>query len=167
MERKRERFAWATLAAAALAVSFLPFDAPFRYPAKLFAACVFAFSLRVAEGLEGLRFALRGRSRALAGVFALAASALGASLLCRPASERATIGSLGILLALAAWDRSPGRSGFFAALAAASAAAHLVFATLPLQRNVELATLLRKPLPSRGKVLTSQDEILANWANSA
>jgi hypothetical protein len=48
-----------------------------------------------------------------------------------------------------------------------AAAGHLVCAALPLLRSVELSTLLAKPLPPRGKVLTSEDEILANWSNAA
>jgi hypothetical protein len=47
------------------------------------------------------------------------------------------------------------------------AAAHLVVSTLPLSRTADLAALLGKPLPARGKVLTSEDEILSGWASRA
>ena len=166
-ERRRERVLWAALAVLALAVSFVPFGAPFRFPAKVFAVCLFVLSLLAAEGLEGLRFAVAGRSRMFAGIFAVASSAIASLMLGRSALERETLGILGLSLMLTAWVRPPTRSGIFAAVAAAAAAGHLVCATLPLERSVDLAVLLERPLPPRGKVLTSEDEILANWANSA
>ncbi|MGH9443643.1 MAG: hypothetical protein ACRD16_15370, partial [Thermoanaerobaculia bacterium] len=61
-ERKRERAVWAALGTAALAAAMVPLEGPFRYPSKLFAIVLFAFALLAAEGLEGLRFAVRGRS---------------------------------------------------------------------------------------------------------
>jgi len=171
VERRTERVGWVVLIGSSLAISFLPFGAPFRYPSKLFAIALFALSVVAAEGVDGLRFALSGRSRGIAGAAFLAAAALGFFFLSRTLPERVSIAGLGIFLALAAWTRSSGRSsvfsGLFAALAAASAAAHLVLAALPLGRTVSLGALLDRPLQSRGKVLTSEDEILADWANRA
>ena len=166
-DRRRERAVWASLAVMSVAISFVPFGVPFRYPAKLFVICVFALSLISAEGLEGLRFAIAGRVRIWAGVLALASSAVALVFLARARPEKETLAAIGLFLALTAWVRPPSRNGVFAGIAAAAAAAHLVFAMIPLGRTVELSTLRQRPLPSRGKVLTSEDEILANWANAA
>ena len=166
-ERRRERRMWAALGAGALAVAMLPFEGPFRYPSKLFALTLFAFALLAAEGLEGLRFAISGRTRAFAGVLALSGAGLGVHLAGPAFAGRATIAGLGVFLALAAWDGSATRRGFFAAIAALFAAAHLTASALPLARTVDLSTLLAKPLPPRGKVLTSEDEILSGWSSRA
>lgn len=166
-ERTRERRVWAALAAGALGAAMLPLEGPFRYPSKLFALTLFVFALLAAEGLEGLRFAISGRARVLAGVLAVGSAGLGIFLAGPASAGRATVAGLGIGLALVAWDRSPARRGFFAAIASLFAAAHLVVSTLPLSRTADLAALLGKPLPARGKVLTSEDEILSGWASRA
>ncbi|MGH9443011.1 MAG: YfhO family protein, partial [Thermoanaerobaculia bacterium] len=94
-------------------------------------------------------------------------SVAGVFLLSRAPAERATAAGLGLCLALLALADSADLGGAAAGLAAVFAAAHLVSATLPLGRSVSLSTLLSRPLPSRGKVLTSQDEILSEWASAA
>ncbi len=166
-ERTRERRVWAALAAGALGAAMLPLEGPFRYPSKLFALTLFVVALLAAEGLEGLRFAISGRTRVFAGVLALASAGLGIFLAGPDPAGRATVAGLGIGLALVAWDRSPARRGFFAAIASLFAAAHLAASALPLSRTADLAALLGKPLPPRGKVLTSEDEILSGWASRA
>ena len=166
-ERRRENGAWAFLGIVALAAAMLPIDGPFRYPSKLFALTLFALALLAAEGLEVFRFSLRGRPGAFAGFLALASGALAFFVLSPAPAERAAAAGFAVFLALTAWDPSPSRSGFAAVLASLFAAAHLVFASMPLRRTVSLSTLLARPLPSRGKVLTSEDEILSNWSNHA
>jgi len=165
--QRREAVAWATVAVAGIAFSCVRFSFPFRYPAKLLMVALFAAAVLAAMGADGLRF--RGRRRGTAWIgLALAAATFAAAVALR--SDRALAATLavsGIGLAAAAacpWDRA--RAALLA-VAAPAAAIHLVLAARPLVRFASLSAFEAPPKPHRGKVLTSQDELLSGWANLA
>jgi hypothetical protein len=164
-ERKREKILWAGAAGLALAAALAASRLPFRYPAKLVILSVFALAALAAEGFEALRFSAASPGRRALGLGVVAATSLGAALLTATPAERMTVALGGGLLAAAAFDFPPRLRGVLLGLAASLLSAHLVIAAAPLPRFASLAAFEKPPKPPRGKVLTSQDELLAGWAN--
>lgn len=165
-DRRKEKLLWAGLAAAAVLLALLPARLPFRYPAKFIVLALFAVSLLAAEGFEALRFAPASRQRRLAAAGLAAATALAGLLLTRTPAEKATVAAAGALAALAALDNSVVRRGVALGLAAPLLAAHLAAAALPLPRLAPLAAFEKPPRAPHGKVLTSQDPLLSDWASA-
>ena len=165
LRRSGERLVWALFAAVPVVLSLTNATIPFRYPAKLLMLTLLVISVLAAEGVDGLRFG--GRMRYLAaGALLAGAAASVASWTGSGRGEKVTLGIGAALVALSCLG-SPDFRGVLASLGAAALAAHLAVSAVPLVRYAQAATFAKPPLPAAGKVLTSPDGLLSEWATSA
>lgn len=165
-ERGREKIFWLLAAAGALAVSLVDFRVPFRYPAKLAIPVLFCVSLLAASGVDTLRFGSRGRFRRALGLGFFAASLLAGFVFSAGRTERGTIAAAGLAFSAACFLESRRIRALLVWAGILAGAAHLAQAARPLRRDVSLETFRERPKPSRGKVLTSEDDLLAAWSAS-
>jgi len=156
--------AWAAAAGFSLLLALVPFAAPFRYPAKLLMLFLLALSILAAEGVDEVRF--RGGRRAAAVLLAAALVAAAIAGGGAATAGRVSLVAAGALLAVSAFGRAELR-GVATALGAAALASHLALAAVPLVRFARLDSFEKPPLPARGKVLTTPDELLSMWAAGA
>jgi hypothetical protein len=164
-EGSRERLFWCAAAAGATLLAVWPLKLPFRYPEKLFVVALFAVARLAADGIDGVRFGEPSQRRRLAAAAIAGSTLLAMAWLTRTRPERLTLAAFGALAALAALAPGPRVRGPLLGACAAALAAHLASAGLALPRSAPLSAFEAPPPRARGKVLTSQDEYLAGWAN--